>query len=394
MLPEYYEFFNPVKIISGYRAVDNLAYELGILKLKKPLLISDKGVANAGLLEIVVKAFDDSEIVIGAIFDQVPPDSSLLIINQIAQIFRDEHCDCLIAVGGGSVIDTSKGVNIVVSHETKDIREFLGSETLHTPLKPLFVIPTTSGTGSEVSMAAIMRDTERDIKLPFTSSRLAPHAAILDARMTLKLPPLITAATGMDALTHAIESYTCLQKNPLSDAYNWSSVKMVGKYLLRVVNNPSDAEARLGMANASCMAGIAFSNAMVGAVHAFAHATGGMYHVPHGVANSIYLPFVLEYNLPKISDLLAELLYPLAGEEEFMRTEKKERGRVFIEKIIGLKQSLYESTKLPRTLREAQVPTDDFKGLAQRTLDDGGMLLNPIDIPLDDAIAIIRKAYE
>lgn len=394
MLPEYYEFFNPVKILSGYKAVDNLAYELQILNLKKPLLVSDQGVSKAGLTDIVVKAFDDSDIVIGAVFDQVPPDSSLIIVNRIAQLYQEEHCDCLVAVGGGSVIDTTKGVNIVVSHERGDIKDFMGSETMRTPLKPLFVIPTTSGTGSEVTMAAVIRDTEREIKLPFTSSRLAPTVAILDARMTLKLPPILSAATGMDALTHAVESYTCLQKNPLSDAYAWSSIKMVGEYLLRVVKNPSDAEARLGMANASCMAGLAFSNAMVGAVHAFAHATGGLYHVPHGVANSIYLPYVLEYNLPKISHLLEELLYPLAGEEIFIHTAKNERARTFIGKIIELKQKLYEIGHLPRTLKEAQVPAGDFKTLAQRTLDDGGMLLNPLDIPLDDAIEIIRRAYE
>jgi len=394
MLPEYYEFFNPVKILSGYRAVDNLAYELQILRLKKPLLVTDQGVSKAGLTDIVVKAFDDSDIVIGAIFDQVPPDSSLIIVNKIAQIFREEQCDCLIAVGGGSVIDTTKGVNIVVSHESGDIKDFMGSETLQTTLKPLFVIPTTSGTGSEVTMAAVIRDTEREIKLPFTSSRLAPTAAILDARMTLKLPPILSAATGMDALTHAVEAYTCLQKNPLSDAYAWSAIKMVGDYLLRVVNNPSDAEARLGMANASCMAGLAFSNGMVGAVHAFAHATGGLYHVPHGVANSIYLPFVLEYNLSKISHLLGELLYPLAGDEVFHRTKKEDRATVFIKTIKELKQKLYEISKLARTLKEAQVPAGDYKTLAERTLDDGGMLLNPLDIPLGDAIEIIRKAYE
>lgn len=394
MLPEYYEYFNPVKILSGYQAVDNLAYELQILQLKKPLLVSDQGVSKAGLLDIVVKAFDDTDIVIGAIFDQVPTDSSLIVVNRIAQIFREEQCDCLIAVGGGSVIDTSKGVNIVVSHESGDIKDFMGSETLHTPLKPLFVVPTTSGTGSEVTMAAVIRDTEREIKLPFTSSRLAPYAAILDARMTLKLPPMFSAATGMDALTHAVESYTCLQKNPLSDAYAWMSIKMIGSYLLRVVEEPSNREARLGMANASCMAGLAFSNGMVGAVHAFAHATGGLYHIPHGIANSIYLPFVLEYNLPKISHLLEELLYPLAGEETFLRTPQRERAQAFIDVIIDLKQKLYETSKLPRTLKEAQMPHGNFEILARRTLDDGGMLLNPLDIPLEDAIEIIRKAYE
>jgi alcohol dehydrogenase len=394
MLPEYYEFYNPVKILSGYRAIDNLAHELSIITLKKPIIITDKGVENAGLINIVIKAFDDTDIVIGAIFDEVPIDSSLAVVNHIAQIFKEENCDCIIAVGGGSVIDTAKGVNIIVSNDGGDIKQFLGSESLRTSLKPLFVVPTTSGTGSEVTTAAIMRDTERDIKIPITSARLAPHAAILDLRMTLKLPPILTAATGMDALTHAVEAYTCLQKNPLSDAYAWMAVNMIGKYLLRVVDNPSDAEARLGMANASCMAGISFTNAMVGSVHAFAHATGGLYHVSHGVANGIFLPHVLEYNMPKIADMLAELLYPFAGDDVLQKTDKSERARVFIEEIRKMKQKLYETTKLPRTLKEAQVPPDDFTTLAQRTLDDGSMLMNPLDIPLEDAIEIIRKAYE
>lgn len=149
---------------------------------------------------------------IGAIYDDVPPDSSVGVVNDIVKVYRQNQCDSIVAVGGGSPIDTAMGVNIVITEEADDLMKFMGAEMLKKPMKPLVVIPTTSGTGSEVTLVAVISNPEKNVKMAFTSKHLLPKAAILDPRMTLTMPPHITAATGMDALTHAVEAYICLQK--------------------------------------------------------------------------------------------------------------------------------------------------------------------------------------
>jgi len=211
-IPEYYEFFNSVKIISGYKALETISFELGRLGAKRPIIITDKGVAQAGLIKHVVDSFAGTDTVIGAVFDETPQDSSNVVVNQIAAIFRAQNCDSIIAVGGGSAIDTAKGVNIVITENTDDLLKFMGNYRLNKPMKPFVVIPTTSGTGSEVTMVAVIANPEKNVKMQFTSDLLLPKLAVLDPRMTMSMPPKITAATGMDALTHAVEAYIGPQK--------------------------------------------------------------------------------------------------------------------------------------------------------------------------------------
>jgi alcohol dehydrogenase len=394
MLPSYYEFFSPVKICSGHKALNNLPFELDQMGAKHPLIITDQGVLKAGLVQQVVDTFADSGIEIAALFDQVPPDSSSKVVNEVAQLFRAQGCDSIVAVGGGSVIDTSKGVNIVVTEETDDLLKFAGAEMLKKPMKPFIVIPTTSGTGSEVTCVAVISDPDRGIKMSFTANTLYPRAAILDPRMTLTLPPHITAATGMDALTHAIEAYISLQKNPMSDAYAWQAIRIIRANLINVVKNPSDREGRLALANASTMAGIAFSNAMVGVVHNLGHATGGVAHVAHGVAMNIYLPVGLEYNLPKAGAKIGELLLPLGGSEVYVRTPVQQRPLEVIQLIREMRDELYDLCKLPRTLKEANVDRAKLPEIAAAALKDGASMYNVEEVEYQDALALIEKAYE
>jgi alcohol dehydrogenase len=168
MLPSYYEFYNPVKIVSGHKALDNLPYELEQLGAKRPIIITDKGVVGAGLVELVVNAFGSSDMIIGAIYDDVPPDSSVGVVNDIVKVYRQNQCDSIVAVGGGSPIDTAKGVNIVITEEADDLMKFMGAEMLKKPMKPLVVIPTTSGTGSEVTLVAVISNPEKNVKMAFT----------------------------------------------------------------------------------------------------------------------------------------------------------------------------------------------------------------------------------
>ncbi len=393
MLPSYYEFFNPVKILSGHKALDNLPYELEQLGAKRPIIVTDAGVVKAGLITFVKNAFDSSGMTIGAIFDDVPPDSSSEVVNRIVGVYREMGCDAIVAVGGGSPIDTAKGVNIVLSENSDDLMKFEGADRLKAPMKPFIVIPTTAGTGSEVTLAAVIRNTTKNVKMAFASHLLFPKVAILDPRMTETMPPHITALTGMDALTHAMESYTCLQKNPISDAHAMGAVRLIAKYLPRAVENGKDMEARMAMANAATMSGAAFSNSMVGMVHSLGHATGAICHVPHGMAMSVFLPFGLEYNLGKTESMVAELLLPLGGEEEFVKVAASQRAARTIVLVRKLQQTLFDMCGLPRTLKEAGVPKNKLEDIARTAVNDGSLTFNPEELDINDAMNVLNEAY-
>ena len=261
------------------------------------------------------------------------------------------------------------------------------------PMKPLVVIPTTSGTGSEVTSVAVIADPDSNTKLAFSSRLLLPRLAILDPRMTLTLPAHITAATGMDALSHAIEACLCLQKNPLSDAYAWAAINLIRENLIKVIKNGKDKAGRLALANAACMAGVAFANSMVGMVHSLGHASGGLCHVPHGVAMSIFLPRALEYNMHKVRTDLARLLLPLAGLEVYTRTAEDKRAEEAVASIRRLQDELHELARLPLTLKEAGVPRDMLEAIAHAALDDGSLTFNPEEMDYEDALKILNDAY-
>ncbi|MCU4518872.1 iron-containing alcohol dehydrogenase [Acinetobacter schindleri] len=394
MTKPYYEFFCPVKVIAGHAALEHIPFELSTLGAKRPLIITDKGVRANNLLAPIEAAFESTDAEIAAIFDDVPPDSSLGTVRRAAQLYRDNNCDAIIAIGGGSVIDTSKATNILVSEGGDDLLKYSGAHNLPKPLKPFFVIPTTSGTGSEVTMVAVVSDTEKNLKMPFASYYLMPHAAILDPRMTQTLPPHLTAMTAMDAMTHAVEAYTCMAANPISDAYATAAVKKVSENLFKVLDNPSDAQGRLELAQASTMAGIAFSNSMVGLVHSLGHALGAVAHLPHGLCMNLFLPYVLEYNKEVNGGKIAELLLPLAGPDIYAQTPGHLRADKAIATIQAMRDRIYALTKLPRTLSETgKVSEAQLDEVAEKALDDGSIIYNPKEATLEDLKTILKKAW-
>ncbi len=393
MIPAYYEYFNPVKILSGHRALENIPFELSGMGVSRPLIVTDQGVAGAGLVKIVLEAFAGSGIVPAAVFDQTPPDSSNRVVNQVARLYRENHCDSLIAVGGGSVMDTAKGVNIVITEDSDDLMKFVGAERLRKKMRPLIAIPTTSGTGSEATMVAVITNVDKGTKMAFTSYMLFPDVAVLDVRMTLTVPPAITAATGMDALTHAVEAYTCLQKNPLSDAYSVAAIRLIRKNLVQAVQSPRDQQARLALANASLMAGASFSNSMVGVVHAMGHACGGVSHIPHGMVMSILLPHGMEYNLEKVGEYYGELLLPLAGADEYAHTPEGKRPARSIQVIRELNQNLHRLSGMPLTLKDAGVKRESLVQIAQAAIGDGSLIFNPVEVEYNDVLDILKSAY-
>lgn len=394
MAKPYYEFFCPVKIIAGHAALEHIPFELAALGAKRPMIITDKGVRSNKLLAPLELAFDSTDIELAYIFDDVPPDSSLETVRAAAAAYRENNCDAIIAVGGGSVIDTSKATNILVTEGGDDLLKYSGAHNLPRPLKPFFVIPTTSGTGSEVTMVAVVSDNQRHVKLPFASNYLMPHAAILDPRMTQTLPQHLTAMTAMDAMTHAVEAYTCLAANPMSDAYATAAIKKISENLFAVLDNPNDSDARLELAQASTMAGIAFSNSMVGLIHSLGHALGAVAHLPHGLCMNLFLPYVLEYNKEVNGNRLGELLLPLAGADIYAQTPATARADKTINTILAIRDQLHALTKLPRSLSETgKVSKAQLDDVAEKALNDGSIIYNPKETTLKDLKLILEKAW-
>jgi len=401
-LPGYYEYSCRVKIVAGHDALEGIPALLRHVGARRPLLVTDKGVAGAGLMEIVREAMGD-RLEIGAVADDVPPDSDLKVVNRLAALYRENGCDAMIAVGGGSVMDTAKGINIVVSERADDLMKFSGAGALKRPLKPLIAVPTTAGTGSEVTLVAVIKDHERHLKMAFVSFFLLPDAAVLDSRMTMSLPAPITAATGMDALTHAVEAYYCLSKNPLSDVTALSAIGLINGNLLKVVRNPSDREGRLAMANAATLAGMAFSNSMVGMVHTLGHATGSVCGVPHGVCMAILLPFGLEYNRHKRDAVMGELLFPIGGPGIYGQTAPEDRTNRVIAYVRQLNEDLHEATegRHARFFGEVRdregnpaVPRERLPDIARTALGDGSIFYNPEDLDYDDLLMVLEAAWE
>lgn len=392
---DYYEFFCPVKIIAGHRALENIPFELSLLGACRIMIITDQGVRHHGLLTLVEGIFAKAGVDAACIFDEVPCDSSLRVVEQVSTLYRQHECQAIIAIGGGSVIDTAKAVNILVSLGGDDLMKYAGAHNLPRPLNPLFVVPTTAGTGSEVTMVAVVNDEVREQKIAFASYYLLPNAAVLDPRMTRTLPPHLTAMTAMDALTHAIEAYTGLAHNPMSDAYAVAAIEKISQHLGAALDNPDDIHARLELAQAATMAGIAFSNSMVGLVHSLGHALGATSHLPHGMCMSIFLPHVLTYNLSCDGHRLGRLLLPLAGETKYLQTPNVERAEAVIHHIHHLKDELYARTGLPRTLKESgKVSFDHFDDIIQKALNDGSIIYNHKEPTPEDLRRILQQAWE
>jgi alcohol dehydrogenase len=300
-------------------------------------------------------------------------------------------------------MDTAKGINIVVSEKADDLMKFSGGNVLKRPLKPLIAIPTTAGTGSEVTLVAVIKDHEKHFKMLFVSYFLLPDVSVVDSRMTLSLPPAITAATGMDALSHAVEAYTCLAKNPLSDAHAIAAINLISENLVKVTKNPDDRNGRLAMASAATLAGIAFSNSMVGMVHTLGHSVGSVCGVPHGMCMAILLPYGLEYNMHKNGHFTSELLLPLAGAEVYAGVSKERRTEEVIASIRRMNQDLHGATggRHPRYFGEVvdrdgrqMVPKEKLPDVAKTALGDGSIFYNPEETDYDDFLMVLEAAWE
>ncbi|HDO1312480.1 iron-containing alcohol dehydrogenase [Aeromonas veronii] len=393
-MSRYYDFFCPVKLLAGEQALEQLASELASLGARRPLLLTDKGVNATGLATLLANVMAEGELPVAAIWDEIPADSSTAVVERIAKRYRELDCDSLVALGGGSVIDTAKAVNILTSMGGDHLLDYSGAGCLTRPLKPLAVVPTTAGTGSEVTLVAVIKDEASGRKVPFTSPFLLPQLAVLDPRLTQGLPLNITAATAMDAMTHAIEAFIGTAKNPVSDALALMAVEKIASALPQIIHDPQNKQLRLQLAEGSTLAGMAFSNSMVGLVHALGHSLGARCHLPHGLCMNLFLPTVLDYNRPEVDSELARLLLPLVGAERFAAIPAHQRAEATITAIRTLRDTLWQAVKLPRTMSEAGVSDRSLlTEIRDLAVNDGALLFNRKDADREQLLTLLERAW-
>ena len=314
-------------------------------------------------------------------------------VNEIASLYRKANADGIIALGGGSVIDTAKGLRMLISQGGKDILKYAGAEVLPRGMNvPFTVIPTTSGTGSEATGVAVIKDEEKEVKLEFISSYLLPDVAVLDTRMLESMPPRITAITGLDALTHAIEAYSSMQRNPVSQAYAIAAMRLIIEYLPIAIKEPHNKKARLAMANAAYIAGASFSNSMVGIVHAIGHSVGAVSGVPHGEAMSILLVPSMKYNVNEAREEYSDILLYIAG-DVYASTPNENRAEKAIEVLSDFVDQIRTMAPVRKTLSEAGVKKEDFQKIANRAINDGALIVNPRAADRDDVLRILSEAF-
>ncbi len=390
MIPEFFQFYLPTKILFQAGISKDFSNELAEYSLKNILFITDSYWVSQTSTQQIIEGLKNAGIEKVEVYSEVPPNSEVKIVKKAADLGARINADAIVALGGGSVLDTAKAANILLSHGGDLVNDYSGAQTITAPLKPLFAIPTTSGTGSEVTKAAVILDEDNSAKLSFVDRYLYPTLAILDPELTLTMPPKLTAMTGMDALTHAIEAYTSLEQNTFAQALSLRAISLIRENLLKAVKEGDNLEARAAMMVASNMAGVAFDHSMVGVVHSMSHAVGAIAHVPHGLANSVLLPWGMEYNFPVSFEKYADLAQPLGISGI---ADLEERARKVILKVREMRSDLKNACNLSDTLRDCEVREEDLPAIAELAVADGSSFYNPREVLFDEVLESLKKAY-
>ncbi|WP_136805660.1 1-propanol dehydrogenase PduQ [Desulfosediminicola flagellatus] len=367
------QFYGKTKICYGEDAMDSLEQ----LTARQALIVTDHFMVKTGFVDRVKSHLDRNNIP-NIVFADVESDPSLDTVTNGTRLLLQNKADLVIALGGGSPIDAAKAM-IYFAHKASD-----------DVLKPTLVaIPTTSGTGSEVTDISVVTDKVKEIKIPLRDELLIPDMAILDARFTRSLPPAITAATGMDVLTHAIEAYTSRQANAFTSIYAKYAIRYVFDYLLRAYRNGDDMEARENMLLGSCMAGMAFNNSGLGITHSIAHSLGGIFHVPHGLANAVILPYVIRFNSFDVGLRYQEIAQMLS----LPAATVEEGSASLIQAIFDMNESMGIPTRIGSLKIEEDAFTNHADVIARNVLEDictGG---NPRRPSHSDILKLLKEAW-
>ncbi len=352
--------------------------------MRKVLVVTDPGVANCGWTDHVTQSLAD-EGVDYSIFRDVTPNPKTEEVLEGARVYADEKCDSLIAVGGGSPMDCAKGIGIVSTNGGRII-DYEGVDKVNYPLPPLIFVPTTAGTSADISQFAIITDTNRKVKIAIVTKTIVPDVALIDPETTTSMDSDLTANTGLDAYCHAFEAYVSNANSAVTDAHALEAIKLITEALPKVINNLSDLQLRGKMMLGSLFAGLAFSNASLGAVHAMAHSLGGLLDVPHGACNAILLEHVVEFNFVFAVERYRRIAVAMGLEVKSLDDSEaklalvNELGR--ISKIVGIKSGL----------RDMGMTDRDIKLLAENSLKDPCLVTNPAQPTQSDIERIYEKA--
>jgi len=371
------EFEVPSKIVIGNGVVEEIGKEAIKIGSEKVLIVTDRAIVEAG---IYAKVQDSLERVglESTLFQGVEPDPRTEIINDCLRSMGDRF-DLVVGLGGGSSLDIAKIISVMITNSGK-IEDYLGIDKIPKPGIPKFLIPTTAGTGSEVTPYAILTDDKERLKKAVVSSYLFADIAIIDPLLTITLPPKITSYTGMDALTHAIETYTSTKATIFSDMLALEAIKLISENLPVTMNHGDDISARYKMSMASLLAGLNLHSTGTGAVHALAYPLGGMFNIPHGIANSLLLPYVMEFNLPSTIVKYSKISETMAGDSSA--------------DVVKVVKKLSRKLAIPQHLRDLEIPRDAITALAKRAMQVTRLLANnPRKVTLQDAIEIYKMAY-
>ena len=351
----------------------------------KALVVTDPGLIKFGVAKMVTDILDQAAIPY-EIFSEVKPNPTVANVCAGIDAFKASGADVLVAVGGGSAIDTAKGIGIVSNNpEFADIVSLEGCAPTKHKSVPIIAIPTTAGTAAETTINYVIIDENKQKKMVCVDPNDIPAVAIVDAELMYSLPRGLTAATGMDALTHAIEGYITRGAWQMSDMFEIEAIRMIAQWLPIAVEEPSNPDARNGMAVAQYIAGMAFSNVGLGLVHGMAHPMGSLFDVPHGVANALLLPTVMEFNMPCCIDKYAAIARAMGVDTSAMTPEEAAKAACEAVKALSLKVGI------PQHLSERGISETDIPRLAQQALEDVCTPGNPRDVTLADIEALYHK---
>ncbi|HOI17590.1 MAG TPA: iron-containing alcohol dehydrogenase [Geobacteraceae bacterium] len=351
---------------------------------KKAFVVYDKGVKAAGIVDGLIASLKAAGVE-AVEYDGVLPNPPDTQVEEAAAIARSADVDIIVAVGGGSSIDSAKAINILLTNPSP-INQYDGINTVKAPGKPLIAIPTTAGTASEVTAFSIVTDTARKKKMVIGGQFVGATLALADPLLTVAMPPKITASTGLDALTHAIEAYVSKWAMIPTDVLALKAIELIRKNIVTATKNGSCVEARSAMLLGSMMAGFAFTNAVLGLVHSIAHPLSAHFNLPHGVANAIGLPYVMEYNMASAPARFRDIAVALGIDVTGMSDAAAAQAAV------DLVKSLNRELEIP-TLKECGITRDMFDLIAEDALKEVSTLFNPRDPSKEDILAILEKAY-
>ena len=369
----------------GAGARKELPEVLNRMGVKKALVCTDKGLLKVGTAQKVTEVLDQCGFPY-EIFSEVKPNPTVTNVKDGIKAFADAKADCIIAIGGGSAMDTAKGIGIVTNNpEFSDIVSLEGVAPTKKKSVPIIALPTTAGTGAEVTINYVIIDEERQAKMVCVDPNDIPAVAIVDAELMYSLPKSLTAATGMDALTHAIEGYITKGAWVMSDMYELQAIKMIAEFLPLAVEEPTNPKGREGMALAQYIAAQAFSNVGLGLVHGMAHPMGSLHDIPHGVANALLLPTIMEFNMPKCVEKFGVIAQTMGVDTTGMSAQEAAQAAVDAVKALSIRVGI------PQTLTALGIKEEDIPALAAQAIADVCTPGNPRDVTEAEIVELYKK---